>query len=113
MAFATAPAKAARAAAARKLQQQKKQQEEDNEGDSSLSDVNSSSTASTIVEIHDEEDPVMMTSFNQQCITASTFDYKPKSMMFSQGLSYTSLWPSARDVVVSTTAPPNMCPDAY
>ena len=95
MAFTTAPAKAAKAqAAVDKLHHEREEEEEE----SSLSEVNSSSTQSTIVEVHEEEDPTRKTSFSHHCATVA------------RGLNYTSLWPSAKDVVI-VTAPPNTCPD--
>lgn len=116
MAFTTAPAKrAARAAAAARADAKANQEREEEEAESSLSEINSSGTQSTIAEVHEEEDLASLkTSSGQQCATATTFKFKPKpkSTMLTQGLSYTSLWPSARDVVISA-APPNTCPDKY
>ena len=114
MAFTTAPAKrAARAAAAAHTAVKAIQEREEEEAESSLCEINSSGTQSTIVEVHEEEDiaSLKMTS-GQQCASTTTYKFKanPKSTMLTQGLSYTSLWPSARDVVISA-APPNTCPD--
>ena len=115
MAFATAPAKvsAARAAAAKPSPEKEGQEGEE----SSLSEIHSIDTQTTIVEIHDEENPVItaaklkMPASGSGATTAVRF--KPselKSTTVTQGLRYTSLWPSAKDVVI-TAAPPNTCPD--
>lgn len=115
MAFTTAPAKAARAAAvARAAAKANQERGEEEEAESSLSEINSSGTQSTIAEVHEEDDPVanLKTSSGQQCVTTATYKFQPKSKstLISRGLSYTSLWPSAKDVVISA-APPNTCPD--
>ena len=115
MAFTTAPAKAARAqaaaAAAAHAATKMSQEGEEEEMESSLSEINSSSTQSTIVEVHEEEDSTnKKTSLSQQRAgTTATFNFKPKPAKMTRGLSYTSLWPSARDVVISAAAQPNTC----
>ena len=88
MAFTTAPAKAARAqAAANRLQ------EEENEVTHQQN--NSFDSNSTVVEVHMEVEPPRKTPLNHWTRTK----HAP-----SGGLTYTSLWPSAKDVVI-TTAP--------
>ena len=116
MAFATAPAKvsAARAAAAKPSPKREGQEGEE----SSLSEIHSIDTQTTIVEIHDEEDPVITASVKSKTPASGSgattaVRFKPsklKSTTVTQGLRYTSLWPSAKDVVI-TAAPPNTCPD--
>ena len=115
MAFATAPAKvsAARAAAAKPSPKREGQEGEE----SSLSEIHSIDTQTTIVEIHDEEDPVITAAKLKTPASGSSATtavrFKPsklKSTTVTQELRYTSLWPSAKDVVI-TAAPPNTCPD--
>ena len=123
MAFTTAPAKAAKAqaaaaaaAATRAATCKVNQDGEEEEMESSLSEINSSGTQSTIVEVHDlEEDPAASIAnkktplSQQQCATSAVV--KPKLAKMTRGLSYTSLWPSARDVVISAASQPNTCND--
>lgn len=119
MAFTTAPAKAARASAAHtaaaKASPEREEQEEE---ESSLSEIHSIGTQTTIVEVynHEEEDPVVaaadlkMSASGSGATTVRFKPSKPKSTTITRGLSYTSLWPSAKDIVISA-APPNTCPD--
>ena len=108
MAFSTAPAKAARAqAAASKVD---KEEEVDN-GMSPCRRSHSDSTRSTIVEVHNEEEggasPKTKTSCDNgsgQKVERAKID-KP-AFTVPRRLTYTSLWPSAKDVVITTELVP-------
>ena len=111
MAFTTAPAKVARTSSARAAAAKPSPEREGQEGEeSSLSEIHSSDTQTTIVEVHDEEDPVITAAKLKMPAAARFMPSKLKSTTVTQGLRYTSLWPSAKDVVI-TAAPPNTCPD--
>lgn len=121
MAFSTAPAKAARAqAAAAKLQedQWEKEEKEEEENDASHHQQRpSSSTGSTVVEVHmkqEEEEkeegkekehgepkpPQRRLSY---ALASCSQRAKVKPSYVSRGMTYTSLWPSAKDIVITTT----------
>ena len=104
MAFSTAPRKAARAqAAAAKLQEKEEEEKVKREGRVPCRQRSqSTSTQSTVVEVHLEEEEDDATKANVSCQQRA----KVKPAMLTRGLTYTSLWPSAKDVVI-TTAPPN------
>ena len=113
MAFSTAPAKAARAqaAAARRLKEVEEREVEEEE---EVGGVNrrqrsfSTSTQSTVVEIHPvEDDDAGQRSFCAQRPSVGLRSKDRGPPVVSKRLSYTSLWPSAKDVVITSgTMPP-------
>ena len=106
MAFSTAPRKAARAqAASTELQVNEKEEEEELKEEGGVprrQQSQSTSTQSTVVEVHLEEEEDDTTKANVSCRQRT----KVKPTMLTRGLTYTSLWPSAKDVVI-TAVPPN------
>ena len=107
MAFSTAPAKAARAqaAAARRLKEVEEGEEEEEEvgGVTHCQRSHSTSTQSTVVEIHpvEDEDAGQRSPCAQQ--PSIGLRSKGRPPIVSKRLSYTSLWPTAKDVVITSS----------
>ena len=107
MAFSTAPAKAARAqaAAARRLKEKEEEEKREEEEESRVTcrqRSQSTSTQSTVVEIHTEDggDPLRKVSCTHR--TSVSLKSTERPAIVTRGLSYTSLWPSAKDVVITS-----------
>ena len=108
MAFSTAPAKAARAQAAAARRLKEKEEEEREKGEEEECRVTcrqrsqSTSTQSTVVEIHAEDggDPSRKVSWAHRASVSLKSTERPA--IVTRGLSYTSLWPSAKDVVITS-----------
>ena len=108
MAFSTAPSKAARTqGAAARLQKEEEEEEGEKEegGVPHRQRSQSTSTQSTVVEVHLEEEEDNTTTHKTNVSYRQGTKVNPA--MLTRGLTYTSLWPSAKDVVITSSVPPN------